>query len=162
MADQNETSQHYLTIYGIASEQAVNLVRAGLPECWPDTAICCFLDYANMTVPVGKCFDLIYDDFDPSNRANTSICIRAITQEFARPIDEISQGWKTITLLDFPQGLPEIVGDIPVVEGWGVLDRLFILCDTEDYESVRLNREGVHRRFPELYEQRKKSGSKGT
>ena len=160
MTDQShlDAGVRYLTICGRASEEAVKLVRTGLPEVWPDTTICCFLDYANMTVPVGACFDLIFDDFDPTNHVNTAICVQAVTQEFARPFDEISQGWKTITLLDFPQGLPEIVDKIPVVEGWHALDRLFILCNSEDYESVRLNREDHHQRFRELYERRKKSG----
>ena len=55
--------------------------------------------------------------------------ILAVTQQFLTPECEIPGGWKTICLIDFPSGVPEMVEQLPEAEGWGISRYWVCLCN---------------------------------
>lgn len=112
------TEERYLLIEGRASAEALTIAAYGLPSKLPATSVVSFITFAYADLPLGKSFTHV---FRPSNKMEhevTNCSILAVTQQFAKPLDEIPHGWKTITAIDFSEGIPTILRDLPVVDAW--------------------------------------------
>jgi hypothetical protein len=60
----------------------------------------------------------------------------AITQQYAKPFDEVPHGWKTICLVKFEEGIPDIITSLPVVNGWYENRYTVSLCDTDVWRLI--------------------------
>jgi len=110
--------QRYLVIQGLLDSTSLEFVKEGLPKVWNENTICCFISYAYADLPLGKTFELAFRD-DLSELTKTLCVVKAVTQQFAKPFDLIPDGWKTITLLEFPYGIPPIIANLPTIHAWG-------------------------------------------
>lgn len=110
--------QRVLRIEGKLSPKALELVGAGLPKAWPETAHVFFVSYSYADLPIGKNFEFAFSVDRPEEGEATTAIIRAVTQQWGKPFKTIPHGWKTICVVDFPQGPPEILAHLPVLHTW--------------------------------------------
>ena len=94
--DQTPIPERWLWLLGVASKATIELVAAGLPAAWPPTAKAFFVSYAYAEVPVGRVFNVAFPFGHPEGAERTIAVIRAVTQQWGKPLDEIPHGWKTI------------------------------------------------------------------
>src|SRR5581483_5110290 len=113
--------ERFLILQGKVSNEALALVRNGLPSTWDDKSIPLFVSYAYADLPLGKEFTRVFPPKAPAQAVETLAKVIAVTQQFNKPFDEIPHGWKTITLFEFPRGIPELVDQLPTVGAWGEL-----------------------------------------
>jgi hypothetical protein len=130
-------------------------LRRALPLEWPTTSRICVVGYAYATLPLPKEFDTMFaadcdecvydydgDDctaFRPHHLASAVAVtsrILAVTQQFLTPECEIPNGWKTICLIDFPSGVPDMVEQLPEVDGWGISSHWVCLCDSATWSEL--------------------------
>jgi hypothetical protein len=128
-------AERWLLLEGAASPKALEAVRAGLPESWPDTVRCIFVSYAFADLPLGKRFDFVFPRGKPAAREPTIAIIHAVTQQFAKPFDEIPHGWKTICLIDFPGGPPRLIEQLRTADSWFETNEPVGLCGRETMEA---------------------------
>src|SRR5438552_3557606 len=122
-------SERYLVVEGHVSEKSKRQVHKGLPREVRSNHRTCFVSYAYADLPLGKEYDVIFafnrDEaivrdpegliagrrFRPSHLA-TAISYQTriihVTQQFAFVEPGIPHGWKTICVLEFPDGAPSI------------------------------------------------------
>jgi len=117
--DNTPVERRYLFIEGIVSCRTLTYVKDGMPEKWDKNAIWCFLLYAYADIPVGKVFDRLFSLHDVAHGVSVRCIVRAITQEYKKPFDMIPHGWKTITLLEFAEGIPDKIKTLPTIDAWG-------------------------------------------
>lgn len=123
----------YLWIEDRTSAKTRKLVRKGLPASISPNSRVCFVGYSYADLPLPKEFNTLFcvnrdecvfdyerDDcthFRPHHLASAIPVlsrINAVTQQFAIPEHEISHGWKTICVVEFPSGVPEQIDQLPV------------------------------------------------
>lgn len=67
------------------------------------------------------------------NTQATRCTIIGVTQQFGRAFDQIPHEWKTICLLDFSDGVPDLIRTLPVIESWGDAElRLGVVLSGEE------------------------------
>ncbi len=124
-------SDQRLLIEGRVSARTLAAVREGLPRVWPSTARCLFVSYAYADLPLGKRFDVVFPHGHPERAEATVTTMVAVTQQFAKPFDAVPHGWKTICLMDFPEGEPAVMAGLPTVDAWGESKTCICLCTRE-------------------------------
>ena len=110
--------ERWLMLTGRASGRAVIAVRGGLPSAWPGTARCVFVSYAYADLPVGKSFEIVFPLDQPRAAVEAPCRIVGVTQQYATALEEVPHGWKTLCVLDFPDGVPALIEDLPESDGW--------------------------------------------
>ncbi|HEX8250985.1 MAG TPA: hypothetical protein VF599_22615 [Pyrinomonadaceae bacterium] len=129
--------QQCLLIKGKISPNSLELVKSGLPPDKPNNAEVLFIGYAFADVPAGKSFSVIFPKTNPGGGIYHESKIVAVTQQFGKPTEVIPRGWKTICLVEFPQGIPEIIKNLPVVDTWFENSDYVCICDEEAWEAIR-------------------------
>jgi hypothetical protein len=117
--DQTPVHERWLWLEGLVSKPTIDLVSAGLPTSWPPTAKVFFVSYAYAEIPVGRVFDVAFPFGHPENAEPTRAVVHAVTQEWGKPFAEIPHGWKTICVIDFPDGEPSAVRHLATRDDWG-------------------------------------------
>lgn len=125
-----------LIVEGVASKNVLERARVGLPAAWPRTARCLLLSYSYADLPLGKTFQFVFRDRHPTEFEETLALLQAVTQQFGEPFDSIPHGWKTICVVDFPQGVPRLIERLPVVEAWGESREPVALCGRDTIEAL--------------------------
>ena len=120
------TAERYLIVQGRMYAQSRDMVSRGLPEKWPPNSILLFLSYANMEVPVGQTFDIVFQLDSPQQHVEAECHLAAVTQQFAKAWDLIPRGWKTISIMEFPAGIPEMIQNSPTLNQWSGSDSIGI------------------------------------
>lgn len=127
----------YLSIKGKVSPGSFDLIKSGLPAGKPNNAEILFVGYAFADVPLGKRFSVIFPKNDPGEGIYYESKIVAVTQQFGKPTEVIPRGWKTICLVEFPQGIPEIIKNLPVVDTWFETNDYVCISDEEAWEAIK-------------------------
>ena len=83
-----------------------------------DSTLCFFLSYAYDSIFVDHEFDYIFRTTNVSQGREARSIIKSVTQQFMKPFDCIPEGWKTICLIEFPDGIPDLIKELPIVENW--------------------------------------------
>jgi hypothetical protein len=135
--DKTPLEQRYLWFEGKVDPKSLALVRAGLPERIPSQAVILFVGFSYADIPLGKCFEIIF----PKGRAEAGIrnrsCISAVTQQWGKPFDVIPNGWKTICVVEFPDGVPQMIEDLPTVEAWYCNRDWVCICDEPTWSALK-------------------------
>ena len=134
--DKVPIAERCFLLEGQVSATSLRLVRKGLPTSWPAATLCVFATYAYAELPLGKTFEFVFPEKHPERGEQTIAVIRAVTQQFGKPFDSVPQGWKTICLLDFPSGVPDIIAGLGHVDAWGVSDQQIVLCSLETAKAL--------------------------
>lgn len=123
---QTPVAARVLRVQGLVSSSTLRLVRKGLPGRWPSSARCVFVSYAYADLPVGERFDAVAESDKLEGALATTARILAVTQQFGVALDVVPQGWKTICVVDFPAGVPACVAQLPVLDAWDRIGRVFL------------------------------------
>ncbi len=151
----------YLSVEGHLSSKTRRLIRAGLPEDLPQNSRVCFLAYSYADLPLPKEFDCVFhyhrdetkvrhaDEleilFRPKHLATVAsarVRILAVTQQSGEELEDIPDGEKTIAVLEFPDGVPSIIDELPTVNEWGESSEAVALCSQETLQAI-LQRRGA-------------------
>jgi hypothetical protein len=127
----------YLSIKGKVSQSSFDLIKSGLPTDKPDNAEILFVGYAFADVPVGKRFSVIFPKNNPRGGIYYESKIAAVTQQFGKPTELIPRGWKTICLVEFPQEIPEIIKNLPIVDTWFENDDYVCISEEKAWEAIK-------------------------
>jgi hypothetical protein len=127
----------YLAIEGRASARALDLVKPGLPALFPVNATVLFITFAYADLPLGKSFDVVFPRYKPQDGILCKSRIIAATQEVIRPFTEIPHGWKTISLVEFPEGIPEFIRNLPAVDAWYQNRDWVCICRRETWDFLK-------------------------
>ncbi len=149
----------YLSVEGHLSSRTKRLIREGLPASLPLNSRVCFLAYAYADLPLPKAFDRVFrysrdetavrhaDEleilFRPKHLATVlpaRVRILAVTQQNGEPMSEIPDGEKTIAVLEFPDGVPHLIDELPTVNEWGESRIAVALCDEETLQAIQQRR----------------------
>jgi hypothetical protein len=120
--------QRFLMVEGHISEKSLDHVRAGLPPGRPENSAILFFSFAYADIPIGRRYKILFPKDHPELAVPTDCEILAVTQQFSKPFDCVPHGWKTICLVRFASGVPEMVRALPTVNDWTYRDGL-CLCD---------------------------------
>ena len=149
----------YLSVEGHLSSKTKHLIREGLPASLPLNSRVCFLAYGYADLPLPKEFDTVFrynrdetavrhaDEleilFRPKHLATamaTLVRILAVTQQLGDPLTEIPDGEKTIAVLEFPDGVPHMIDELPTVNEWGESRVIVALCSHETLQEIQQRR----------------------
>ena len=116
--DKVPIEQRLLVVAGIVSPRVLAVAKDGLESTPSANGRVFFLMFSYADLPIGKEFAFAC----PSGRAQeavpTQAVISAVTQQWGKPLREIPHGWKTIALIEFPKGVPELIDSLPVIDDW--------------------------------------------
>ncbi|MCK6472320.1 MAG: hypothetical protein L6R28_11290 [Planctomycetes bacterium] len=110
--------QRYLWFEGKASSSSLELVQTGLPPSRNADTEILFAGFAYMDLPLTRPFDIVFPKGSPQAGIRCPCKIIAATQQFGKPLDLIPDGWKTICIVHFMEGIPELIKQLPVVDDW--------------------------------------------
>jgi len=149
----------YLSVEGHLSSRTRRLVRKGLPDPLPLNSRVCFLAYGYADLPLPKEFDSMFryhrdetavrhgDEieilFRPRHLATAlplRVRVLAVTQPSGEALAEIPDGEKTIALLEFPEGVPHMIDELPTVHEWGESRSAVALCSQETLQAIERRR----------------------
>lgn len=152
----------YLSVEGHLSSRTKRLIRQGLPESLPLNSRVCFLAYAYADIPLPKEFDHVFrysldettvrhaDElellFRPKHLATAlaaRVRILAVTQQSGEALPDLPDGEKTIALLEFPDGVPHMIDELPTVNEWGESRTAVALCSQETLNEIERRRQAV-------------------
>ena len=63
-----------------------------------------------------------------------------MTQQEGETLEEILDGEKTIALLEFPDGVPTMIDELPTVHTWGESGEAVALCSRETLQAIERRR----------------------
>lgn len=152
----------YLSVEGHLSSKTKRLVRKGLPESLPVNSRVCFLAYSYADLPLPKEFDSVFryhrdetavrhaDEieilFRPKHLATAMpvrVRVLAVTQQSGEALTEIPDGEKTIAVLEFPDGVPSMIDELPTVNEWGESRSAVALCNQETLQAIEQRRKSA-------------------
>jgi hypothetical protein len=156
-----------LAIRGVLAEDAVKRIkhnmRAALRSAKPtipaeefkilEQAVEHFLALGNLTAPVylaasfgyadiplGKAFSAVCAKADVSRGAVTQCVLRAVINEWMPvAMDGIPRGHRSVCLFDFPQGVPELIAQLPEVNfptAAGIEEHLYF-CTQQTWDLLK-------------------------
>lgn len=129
--------RHRLRLEGLLSPASTAAVRAGLPADWPATARLLVATFADEDVPIGARFDRVVRVESAGELEVVRATLVAVTQQWGKPFANVPQGWKTFCLVDFPEGVPAMVAQLPTVDTWHQAPSSLVLCAATDDAGQR-------------------------
>ena len=107
-----------LYLRGIVAKEILKKVRQRSPAELPENSVILFVEYAYADIPLYTEYRKVFDYPDIKSCEDTEVRLIGVTQQFGKATDEIPHGWKTICAFECPQGIPQIIENLPVVEHW--------------------------------------------
>jgi hypothetical protein len=128
-----------LAIESRASTRAREAVATGLVAAPGINDVLLFLSYAGTTHAVGSEFDVIVDGDGSLLLAEVRMILVGLTQQFGKPWDEIPGGWKTLGVIRFVGGVPEVIASLAEADAWGspIVARVARRADWERFSVSR-------------------------
>jgi hypothetical protein len=115
-----------------------------LPDNKPVNTKILFADFAYADLPIGKTFQRIFPIGDVESGVACESKVIAATQENGKSLDGIPYAGKTICLIEFPQGVPEIIKDLLTVDNWAESLKLVCLCSEETWRVLKDTNKSAH------------------
>jgi hypothetical protein len=129
--------ERYLWLEGRVSPPSMDVIKAGLPPTRPADTEVVFVGFAYADLPFSKRFDVVFPTGKPQDGVHCECRIIAATQQFSKPLPEIPHGWKTICVVHFARGIPELIRQLPVVDSWYQNDERVCICDEATWEYLK-------------------------
>jgi hypothetical protein len=129
--------ERWLWLEGKVSPTAMERIQPGLPTTPPPNTEILFVGFAYADLPFSKRFDVVFPRGRPQDGVRCQCKVIAATQQFSKPFPEIPHGWKTICVVHFIGGIPELVQRLPVVDAWYQNKEWVCICDEETWEYLR-------------------------
>ena len=132
-----QIEQRYLAIEGKVSKDIIESVKSGLPYQKPDNSEILFVSYSYADIPLGKNFDRVFIIGDTQCNILSKSKIAAVTQQFGKPFGNIPHGWKTICVIEFKEGVPELIKNLPYVKTWDDSKIRIVICSEETWQAMK-------------------------
>lgn len=129
-------SERVLAVEGRASPTVLFHVQGALPKERPANCEVLLISFAYADIPIGRTFDIAFPTSVPKSVTRTHCTIVAVTQQYAKPFGEVPHGWKTICLMEFPEGIPDVIASLPMVNGWYENRKTVSLCDEGTWRLI--------------------------
>ncbi len=129
--------QRYLWLEGRASPASMKLIKPGLPSTRPPDTEIVSVGFAYADLPFTKKFDVVFPKGRPQDGVRCECRIDAATQQFSKPFSEIPRGWKTICVVHFIGGIPQLVQRLPEVDTWHQNNEWVCICDEETWAHLK-------------------------
>lgn len=139
MQSEHDTAieERYLWLEGRVSSASMERIKAGLPATQqPDTETL-FVGFAYADLPFTKRFDVVFPKGRPQDGISCECRVVAATQQWGKPFPSIPAGWKTICVIHFAGGIPQLVQRLPVVDRWYQNAEWVCICDKETWEHLK-------------------------
>lgn len=138
-------SKRYLIVEGVISPRLELILAAALGMVATTDERICALAFAYDNIPLGFQFEVVFLREDPKQAIKATSVIKAVTQQFSKPFDVIPRGWKTFTLPSFPDGVPTLIKNLPIVDGWYESERAVevFLSSEETWRAILAERDGA-------------------
>jgi hypothetical protein len=130
-------NERYLWLEGRVSLSSLKIIKSGLPSTRPPDADVFFVGFAYADIPFTKRFDVVFPRGRPQDSVRCVCRIIAATQQFGKPFPEIPLGWKTICLIQFTGGMPQLVRQLPVVDSWYQNKEWVCICDEATWDYLK-------------------------
>ena len=114
----------------------LSAIAEGLPDHAGWNRRVCFVGFSYADLSLPKQFDCVFDLSNPQRVEQAEILITAATQQFAKPVDLLDDGWKTICVIEFPGGVPTLVDEMPTVDSWYKSELKLGVCNDTAYPVV--------------------------
>ncbi len=134
--------QRYLWFEGHVAPHILPLILTGLPQHRTHNAAILFVGYAFADLEIGYHFDVMFPRKNPEAGIPCLSRIVAVTQQFSKPFDRVPHGWKTICEIEFPDGIPAMIRDLPELDGWHLNQEWVCVCNAETWEARKQRRPG--------------------
>jgi len=134
--DRTPLEQRYLWFEGKVSKK-VKLTESGLRDYDLPNAEILFVGYAYTDLPLGKKFQVAFPKGNPEAGILCESEIIAVTQQFDEPLKVVPHGWKTICLVQFPYGVPDMISNLPAMDSWFANRDYVCVCDEETWEAIK-------------------------
>jgi hypothetical protein len=135
------TEERVLFFEGVLKEDVFSVVKRGLPP-GAKADECFFSCYTYADLPLPKIFDVVFDCNDPTKSEVVEVCIQAVTQQFAKPDDQVPHGWKMICWLGASARRSTLLQSLPRVSTWFEAKPKVGLCSQATWEAKKSNSEG--------------------
>ena len=131
--------ERYLWFDGKLSPGVFKAIKSGLPGDIPPRSVVLFVGFSYATLPIGKCFDVVFPMGQPALGVKCRSRIHAVTQQWAKPFDQVPHGWKTICVVEFPDGVPPLVESLPSIDAWYQNEDRVCVCDEVTWERLKVS-----------------------
>jgi hypothetical protein len=121
-------SSRKIFLEGVISPRIEKLVKSKLRLVAKANERICALSLANDDFPIEFVFEVMFLESDLGEALHTPCVVKAITQQMFKPMDKIPYGWKTFTLFSFPDGVPFLIQNLPIVDDWYQYERGKRVC----------------------------------
>jgi len=104
-----------------------------------DTQVYLLASYAYADLYVGKTFDVAYQYNDVGMAVRCKAVVLAIIHEWAGiPVPYVGSGHKSICMIDFPEGIPKPIIDLPEIDKYKSinLDNRVALCNEDTWNLL--------------------------
>ena len=129
--------ERYLRLEGKVPTANMDLATIGLPSALPpDTAIV-FVGFAYADISFNKRYHVVFPKGRPQDGIRCECEIIAATQQFNKPLPVVPHGWKTICAIHFLGGVPQLVNQLPEVDGWYLNEDGICICDETTWEHLK-------------------------
>jgi len=129
--------KRYLCLEGRVSPASMDLIKPCLPSTRPADTEVVFVGFAYADLPFSKRYDIVFPKGSPRDGVRCECRIIAATQELRKPFPEIPHGWKTICVVHFARGIPELVQKLPMVDAWYQNREWVCICDEVTWEYLK-------------------------
>jgi hypothetical protein len=90
-----------------------------------ETFVYVAVSFAYAQLPLGTTFEMVFPLSRLQEAVQSQSCLVAVIAEWvALPMPFVAAGHRSICLFDFPQGIPRVIYELPLVEQFGQLSRL--------------------------------------
>ena len=129
--------ERYLWFEGHVAQAVLQRIVSGLPQHRTCHTAILFVGFAFADLEIGRCFEVIFQKERPENAILCQSRIVSVTQQFAKPFDRVPHGWKTICEVEFPDGVPSLIQNLPEVDWWYMNDECVCVCDAVTWEALK-------------------------
>jgi hypothetical protein len=133
--------RRYLWFEGQVAPHLLPLILKGLPQHRTPKSAILFVGYAFADLEIGYRFDVIFPRKNPEAGIHCQSKIVAVTQQFSKPFDRVPHGWKTICEIEFPEGIPTVIQNLPELIGWHLNDEWVCVCNVENWDVIKQRRQ---------------------
>ena len=156
----------YLFLEGRIDLKLVKRIANRIPCLNPETSRYFYVDYAFDSLPIPTEFNTMFSVYLPEciyppyldtgndddyvapdclsfrehHLATVSktriVVLSVITMPYCWPDQYLASGWKSICLIDFPLGVPEMIDDLEYIETWGHYEKAVCICNYNTWEAM--------------------------
>ncbi|NOT59553.1 MAG: hypothetical protein HOP19_04930 [Acidobacteria bacterium] len=136
--EQVSLRQRYLMLEGHLSERARAVCANGLPADIGNNTVVMFVSFAYADLSIGHQFEVVYPKSRPAEGFECKSRIVSVTQQFSIPLEAVPHGWKTICVIEFPDGIPALISNHEVVNAWYENQSWVCLSSKATWQAIKI------------------------